>query len=536
MLERKHKQPALLAGVLLLTVANMTVKVIGLLFKVPLSYLLGDEGMGYFNAAYSIYSWLYIVATAGLPVAVSILISDAAERGRNRRVERIFRVAMAVFLMIGAIGFFLMFAFASPLSRTIGNGGSRYAIAAVAPTLFFICVAGGIRGYFQGQKEMLPTAISQIIEAAGKLVLGILFGTLALRQGKPIPIVAAYAILGVTVGTAAGALYLLICTTIDRRRKGRNRAFEIEDDTTGILGPLFRIALPITLSSAVMSLTNLIDLGFIMNRLRSGGFSESQAATLFGNYTTLAVPLFHLPSVLIYPVASSVVPYISAALATGNRQGVRSLMATALRFTSVLSLPCAAGLALFSARILSLFFRAESAALAAPALSVLAPGVFFSAIVAVTNAILQANGRAALTVWSMCTGAALKMLIGYIMIGNPTFGIYGAAVGTVACYAAAAVMNLAFIGKTFGYLPSFASLFSKPFASTAAALLLSLCLGRLLLPILPDKLMTLFLIAATAVLYALFLFLFGAVHADDLGKIPKGELFVRLFRRIKLIR
>lgn len=532
MLRKEKKRPSLLGGVLLLTVANLGVKVIGLVFKIPLSHLLGDEGMGYFNAAYTIYSWLYIISTAGLPVAVSIMISGAAEREDQKTVDRVFRVAMTAFLLIGFVGCLLMTLLSAPLSDLIGNRGSRDAIVAVAPTLLFISIVGGLRGYFQGCKQMLPTAVSQLIEAAGKLVLGILFGRYAASRGEPLQVVAAYAILGVTIGTAIGALYLGILGILDRIRSRTVRSVIPEQREGGTLAALMKIAIPITVSSAVMSLTNLIDLGFIMNRLTGAGYSEAEAAALFGNYTTLVVPMSHLPTVLIYPIASSIVPYLSSELAKSRREGAVSLSEAALRFVSMITLPAAAGLALFGRQILSLFFRSESARIAAPALAVLAPGIFFLGIVTVTNAILEANGRAGATVRSMTLGAVVKTALAYLLIGNPSFGIYGAAIGTVCCYAVTAIINLIEMRRVVGRLPSFQAFFAKPLAATGATMLVAVGVCKLTEMYLPPSLHTLLLLALTAALYIVFLILFRVFEATDLSRLPFCEKILARLGRI----
>ncbi len=532
MLRKEKRRPSLLSGVLLLTVANLGVKLIGLVFKIPLSHMLGDEGMGYFNAAYTIYSWLYIISTAGLPVAVSIMISDAAEREDHRTVDRVFRVAMTAFLTIGIVGCLLMTLLSSPLSSLIGNRGSRDAIVTVAPTLLFVSIVGGLRGYFQGCKRMLPTAMSQLIEAAGKLVLGMLFGRYAASRGEPLQVVAAYAILGVTLGTAIGALYLGILGIVDRRRSHAVRSVIPEKRESGTLTALLKIAVPITVSSAVMSLTNLIDLGVIMNRLTGAGYSEAAAAALFGNYTTLVVPMSHLPTVLIYPIASTIVPYLSSELAKSKKEGAVALSEAALRFVSIITLPAAAGLALFGGRILSLFFKSESAAIAAPALAVLAPGIFFLGVVTVTNAILEANGRAGATVRSMVLGALLKTVLSYLLIGNPSFGIYGAAIGTVACYAVTSVVNLIEMHRVVGRLPSFHAFFIKPLAATGATMLIAVGICKLTESCFWGSLHTLLLLLFTVALYAVFLFLFRVFEATDLSRLPFGRKILAHFNRI----
>lgn len=517
---RKGKGPSLLFGVLVLSAAGLSVKIIGLLFKIPLSHLLGDEGMGYFNSAYTIYGWLYVIATAGLPLALSILISDADERGDERRVRSILRVAMLTLFFVGAIGTLGMLLFSGALSRSIGSEGSRAAIFAIAPTLLFVSISGGIRGYFQGRRQMLPTAISQLLEASGKLVLGMLFGTYAARRGADVTVVAAYAVLGVTLGTLIGTVYLALLAILDLKSSRRMPQGAGGKSEGGELRALLKIAFPITLSASVAGLTNLIDLTFIMNLLPKAGYSIKEATALFGNYSTLVVPVSHVPAILISPITSSLVPYLSAELARGNRQSAAELSSTALRFVSILTLPAMTLLALFGERILSLVFDPSSAAVAAPILAALAPSIFFFGLCNVTNAILEANGRCGATLRSMSVGAAVKVGVGFLLIGNPVFGIYGAVIGSVACYACASVMNMLEIRQELGQLPSVLDFFAKPFIAAAASALLSVLFAAWLAGRFAGIWQTLAILTFSAASYLVLLPLFRAILPKDLAHLP----------------
>jgi stage V sporulation protein B len=153
--------------VAVLTLSTLVVKLIGLLYKIPMMRYLGEEGMGYFNSAYEIYTFFYILATAGLPVAVSILVAERAEKGSLLGVKRIFSVSLALFVVLGLAGTAVLYFGAEKFSELIENSGALLSIAAIAPMVLFVCVSSAVRGYFQGHQNMLPTAISQIIEAAG---------------------------------------------------------------------------------------------------------------------------------------------------------------------------------------------------------------------------------------------------------------------------------------------------------------------------------------------------------------------------------
>ena len=507
-------------GVLILGFGNLLVKLIGLVFKIPLSRLLGDEGMGYFNTGYTVYSWLFLIGCTGFPVAVSMLVSEATERDGEETAgaRRVLSVSLAFLFALGLIGCFILSFFSSAIALRIGNPGSAGAISSIAPAVLFCSLSGGIRGYFQGKKRMGPTAVSQLIEAALKLVLGIAFARRALSSGYDLPTVAASAIRGVTVGTVASAVFLLLELLWEpkdalNKYKGKKRG-----DFRPVSRRLLSIAFPITFSATVMSVTGLIDLVLVMQRLVHGGMDLSSATALFGNYTTLSVPFFNLPGILIAPIATGIVPFLSSDLAAGDDATANTRSLSAIRFAVVLSVPAALGLGLFGGRILSLFFVRSSAALAATTLALLSPGIVFLSLVTVSAAILQARGKPGITVLSMLLGATVKTAAGFYLIGLPSVGIYGAAIGTVLCYAVAATVNLVglFVISRRKISPG---VFVRPILPAG----LSFSLGYLLLALLPDRgsaLSTLLLLGTSGALYFPLSLLFGSVSASDVRMIP----------------
>ena len=509
-----------LGGVFVLGVGNLLVKVIGLFFKIPLSRLLGDEGMGYFNTGYTVYSWLFLVGCTGFPVAVSMLVSEATERNGEETTDarRVLSVSLAFLFAIGLIGCLLLSFFSSAIAERIGNPGSAGAISSIAPAVLFCSLSGGVRGYFQGKKRMGPTAVSQLIEAALKLALGITFARRALNAGYDLPSVAAFAIRGVTVGAVASTLFLLLELLAEpgftrNKYKGRKR-----ESIRPLSRRLLSIAFPITFSATVMSVTGLIDLVFVMQRLVHGGLDLSSATAIFGNYTTLAVPFFNLPGILVSPIATGIVPFLSSDLTKADGKSANERSASAIRFALILSVPAALGLGLFGERILSLFFVRSSAALAAPILAVLSPGIVFLSLVTVSGAILQARGKPGITVLSMLLGATVKTAAGFYLIGLPTVGIYGAAIGTVLCYAVAATVNLVYLAVVFRQKVGLTALL-RPILPAA----LSFGLGFLVLSLLPERgspLSTLLLLGTSGALYLPLSLLLGSVSSADLKMVP----------------
>jgi len=519
-LREKRASGTLLGGVLVLGAGNLLVKLIGLVFKIPLSRLLGDEGMGYFNTGYTVYSWLFLIGCTGFPVAVSMLVSEAAEQGEEegRGARRILFVSLLFLFLFGFLGCLFLFAFRDRVAAWIGNPGSAETIGAIAPAVLFCFLSGGVRGYFQGKKRMGPTAVSQLTEAGLKLVLGIAFAKAALDAGKDLPAVAASSIRGVTVGCAASTVFLFIELLFERngtpiKIKGKER-----EGTRSLSQRLLSIALPITFSATIVSLTGLIDLVFVMRRLVSSGYELPLANAVFGNYTTLSVPFFNLPSILIAPIATGIVPFLSGDIARGNFEKADQRCRTAIRAALVLSFPAAFALGVFGGRILSLFFAQSSVILAAPSLSVLSPGIVFLSLVTVSSAILQARGKAGITVFSMLLGSVVKMIVGYILIGIPSIGVNGAAIGTVLCYAVAGLINLIALSRSF-HAPLEPGALIRPALPT----FLSFALGYLVLRVFPDRtsvFATVLFLSVAGFLYFPLSLLFGSVTRSDVEEIP----------------
>ena len=421
-MKTKNNVKLFFSGVLVLTITNLLVKVIGLMFKIPMNHIVGDEGMGYYNSAYTFYTYLYMVSTAGLPTAISIMISDSRANRQIKQVKRIYHIAMLLFIVIGIVSTMIMFFGAGLMSSAIGAEPTKYSIMAIAPTLLFICISSALRGYFQGYQQMIPTAISQFLEAACKLGIGVAFALYAINQGFEIYIVAAYA----TVGLTSGALLSMMVMVISKlffKEKQYDAQFIGElgenDEITpvgALLKKLIIIALPITISASVMSLTNLIDAAIVQRLLQTTGLSQVAATELYGNYTSLAVPMFNLPPVLIYPISYSIVPLLAAARKQGDTERCRVVSESSLKVSMIVGIPCGLGLAALSEPILNLFYKQSSVQLASPLLTLLGPSTAFICILSVSNAILQSAGFERKPLVSMLAGAFVKIVTNFFLI------------------------------------------------------------------------------------------------------------------------
>lgn len=523
-----------LSGVVALSLSTLVVKIIGLAFKIPMLSFLGTEGMGYFNSAYEIYALLCVISTAGLPVALSMLVSRARARGDGREIKRVYRGALTLFLGLGALGGGAMLIFARPLSELIGNPNARLCIAAIAPALFFVCLASAIRGYCQGFENMVPTAVSQLIEALSKLVFGVLFAALSLGRGCTVPEVAAFAVLGITLGTLLSALYLLFAGR-GRRYRCENRAHGTAEARTSAVGSLVRIALPITLGASVMGLTRIIDMTLIMQRLQDIGVSVGEANSIYGAYTTLAVPVFSLIPALITPVSMALVPHLSSSLERGDAAGQRSVLETSMRVTTVLAIPAALGVAVFARPLLELLFSGQTRAIdiSAPLLSVLAVSVPFSCLITTTNAILQAHKRVAMPVISMAVGVAVKLAVSYVLIGDPDVGVIGAPIGSLLCSVTVTVINLWVMSGRSGGALSIKRIFFMPLVSAAVAVGAALAVFKWTEAVTAGHLPLVCALAVAVAVYIAISLCTGNITKEDIALLPFGERLLSIRPRRK---
>lgn len=531
-----EKNNNLISGVLVLTLSNLLVKVIGLIFKIPLTNIIGDEGMGYFNAAYSIYSWFYLVSTAGLPVAVSILIADCKAKGRVKEIKTIFRVTLLMFILIGLFGMSVMMIGSKLFARMIGAEPAYLSIMAIAPTLFFICISSAVRGYFQGCQNMLPTAFSQVIEAVGKLAVGILLAVYSMKCGYDLPTTAAYTIFGLVVGTAASMLFLTVAKLIHSVREP-NCVLEptYTPRTAGsICFELLKISIPIALSASVMQLTSLIDSVIVINRLKSIGYVEQSAVTIYGNYTSLAVPMFNLPPALIYPISIAVVPLISAKIAENGIDAAREVIRRTIKVAALIIIPCALGLSAMAEPILKMFFKEASAEMAAPLLSLLAVSSVFVGLLSVTNAILQATGHERTPILSMLVGALVKLVASWLLIGF--FGMYGTPISTFICYLTITSINFFFVAVYTGVTPELRYMFLKPLCSGILCALTARGIHALLLNRFGNRLSCVIGIACAAIVYLFAMLLLRGIDSEDIRMIPGGKKITPFLIKLKLLK
>ena len=534
----KHGAKKFMSGVFVLSLSTFLVKVIGLAYKIPMLSYLGAQGMGYFNSAYEIYALLCVISTAGLPVALSMLVSSYNEAGQIGRIRSAYRTALGIFMFLGICGSALMFLLAGKISAAIENQNAYYSLIAISPALLCVCLSSAVRGYFQGFHCMYPTAISQLIEAVGKLVFGIYFATFAIDRGYAVPVVAAFAVAGLSLGTFVSALYLCILKAV--KGKKYERGAEIGENGTvsagaygmgGNIGTLLKIAVPITLSSAVLGVTRIIDMALIMRRLQDIGYTSGAANSIYGSYTTIAVPVFGLIPSLITPISLALVPSLCAAIERRSEREQADVLENSVRLTVIFAMPCSFGITLYAKQIITLLFPGAVAEteFVAPLLSVLGMSVFFACMITTTNAVLQSYRKTMLPIISMAIGAAVKIAVAYILIGIPSINIYGAPISTFICDAVITVLNLYFIHRKAPMKGSVYAVYVKPLIASVVSMLSSVAVYYPVSVLAPaSRAAFLCAVFTGAVAYVIISILIRSVTAEDIAMLPGGEKINRI--------
>ena len=420
-----------ISGTLALSAAALLTKIFGVIFKVPLSYLLLDEGMGYFNSAYTIYGFFYVLSCAGLPKAVTIVVAEINKDNHGEIYAFLKRIVKYSFFI--GIAFSLIYTALAPVfSYILGNSKTLPCLLAIAPCIVCVTVCGVIRGYLNGNMTFLPIAISQIIEAILKLGVGLALAYLAKSAGLGLNMISAFSIFGITVGCIISTFYLLIIS-----KRGKTSENIRQNNTLSVkyyFSKILKIAVPITLSSALLSLSGIFDLGIIINRLEGIGVSKAEAMALYGNYTTLAIPMLNLVTALLMPLSVAYLGKLSTLVHCGKMNDFSYNINKSIDFIGFAAAPCMMAYYFYAFDILDILFEVTSSALGYRLLIVISPAVLLLPLLTMINTALEACGGVYYAIWSLLGGAFIKIILSYFLIGNPAIGIMGAAISTVVSY------------------------------------------------------------------------------------------------------
>lgn len=548
------KKQTFLQGTAVLAMATVLVKLMGFLFKVPLNNIIGEDGFGYFNTAYDVYNVLLMISTTGLPVAMSRMISQAQTLGNHAQIKRIYRTSLYVFLTIGMVGSLGMLFFCRQLSVMVTtNENSWAAIAALAPCVLLICLVSAYRGFFQGQSNMTPTSVSQIFEAVTRLVVGLGLAWLVMKlTGKAyvrmqgivlapgetaqdygdITLAAGGAILGVTLGSLISVVYL------HHKFRQSNQILSLgggtAKSTRSTMKELLSIAVPITLGSAGLQIINLFDTMIYMRRLTGAlQWTEKMADSAKGVYN-FCQTVFALPCSFIPTITIAVIPAITASLTRKDLAEAKATSESSVRTMALIAMPCAAGLFVMAEPVIRLLcstYTEDRIQLAATMLVILGLTVIFNSLVLLLNAIMQAHGDVVTPVVNMLIGGIIKIIVNYILVGQPNLNIVGAPIGTFICYISITALDLIAMKRHISARPAIFKNIIRPGLSSAIMGAATFMVYRVLSNAISSwKLACLLSLAFAVVLYAVLVVFLRCLTYEDCMLLPKGEKIAKILR------
>lgn len=569
-----------LKGAAVLTAGVLAVKVMGAVFKIPLNWIIGEDGMGYFTTAYSFYSPIYSLATAGFPIAISRMVAVCQARGRYQDIRQIHRVSIPVFLFMGILGFLAMVLGAGWYVRAMGNESALPAMLTLAPAILFSCLSAIYRGYYEGLRNMVPTALSEILEALCRLVLGLgvsgwilyrgmeTYGMSGRILGKAVydqaearaqllPWAAAGAIAGVTAGSVVSFLFLLIRHRLRGDGIGKRELSKSPPPRTpfGTAVMLLKTAAPIGLGAVAVNLSGLVDATFLQSQIREILSTQGMALVsqyqgmipdynlanpetipnfLFGCYAN-AHTLFMLIPALTQALGISALPNVAAAWSSGNRNRLQKSVESVLCMTAVCSLPAGIGMAVLAEPIVGLLYGSRAAApIVARLLPLMAAAAVFASVSTPLQSMLQAVGRADIPVKLLGVGLLVKTALTCWLTGMPEWNIAGAAVGTLVCYLI--IMTGAFISlrRVIKVKLHMGKILLRPLAAAAlcgAGAFLAQQLGNSYFP--GRRWVVLISVGCGAVFYGAALFGMGILKKEDAVRVPGGQKILKILEKSK---
>lgn len=551
-------------GAAVLAAAGIVVKILGAFFRIPLANVIGDVGMGYYNTVYPIYATLVVIASAGIPSAISRMVSEREEVENYHGAYRVFKVAFALLITIGVVTSLGLAIGAKYIINGMKDPGVYYPMLFIAPALFFVSIMASFRGYFQGTHNMKPTAVSQVLEQFIRVLVGLFLAILLFRVGAHIfekssfgitlanldninwnaSFGAAGASFGATAGGLVGATYLVFKFLKNKKnitKKIENSLIRDSESKKSILKTIVFIAAPITLGAMIMPLMYTIDAIIVKNILQhrmlvGPGFSYDEANALFGQLSGLTEPLINLPQVVSLGIAISIVPVISAARVAKDKLALNKNISLGLRLTMAMAIPAGIGLMVMAYPLMYLFFSGMGEAVvsnASECLVILAFGGIFLCMSQFLTGTLQGLAKQGTPVKNLLIGVGVKIV--FTIFLTSIIDIKGAAIGTAIAYLIAATLNYRAVTKHTKVKIKKFETFGKPFVAAlfmGIVAYLTYYLGNLLWE---SKVITIVAIVMGAVAYFVAMLLIKGVTEEELAIVPRAGKLVKLLKKLKLL-
>lgn len=566
MSETKRKQQSFEYGAIILLCSTMLVKIIGAIFKIPLSNLIGDLGFGYFSSAYDLFTPIYTLAMAGLPIAVSRVVAEHMASGRYRDVKSSLKITKKIFTFTGITAFVVMLLLIYPFVKiTDETGKTVYSLFAIAPSLFFCCIMSTYRGYFEGLRNMYPTAISDIIEALGKLILGYGFAFVVMKvTNNNVALAAAGAMLGIMIGGACSATFLHLRYKIkgDGITKAELESAPEPKNTRVAAKALIAIAIPIVLASLANSVTSLVDVSMVKWQLTR--LVESSADTIRNMYQSSiadynliqannnlpdlvnaeiptflygirgkAFTLYNLIPTITSVLGVSALPVLASSWTKKDKTLIKRNVESSMKLTAIIAMPAGFGFMFLGPQLMMLMYSTvASYEIGGRMLRIYGAAAIFAGLAIPMISMLQAIGKEKISLRNVAIGAVLKVVVNFLFVGIPSINIQGAAIGTFVSYLFIFIANLLSIIKYTGITPNIYKSLLKPFLAASACGISTVLVDLSSL----GKLGTIAEIGVAAIVYFVVLIILNTFEPDDVLSLPKGEKALRIMKKLKFIR
>lgn len=452
------KKQSLVKASIVLGIAGMFARFLGVFFRVPLIYLIGDEGMGYYQMSYPLYMFFVAVAS-GVPVAMSKLISEKNAVGDTQGSFEVVKESTFLMMFFGAGTSLCLLLFAEPIINVLNwDHKALYSLIGISFAPFIISIMTIYRGFFQGFQNMTPSGISQILEQIGRVVVGVGLAVILLPMGKEFA--AGGAALGATAGGIMGVGYLLVKYKKVKSQLGIKKV----KTNTELINKILRIAIPISIGATVGTIMSLIDSVLVPRELLEAGFDKSQAAILYGQLTGKAAVLVNIPLTLSMALCTSLIPIIAENHVLKNKLEVNKKIDLSMKLSSVIGFPCAIGLFLLAGPILGIIFRNNADGY--EILRYLSISIPFVIVTQTTTSILQGTGHYVKPIINLLLGCIVKIILTVLLVKIPGINIYGAVISSISAYVVAAVLNIISMRSILKCRIYLVGSFIKPFVAS----------------------------------------------------------------------
>lgn len=525
----EKKKVSFVQGAAILGIAGLIVKVIGAAFRIPLANTIGLIGTSYYDTAYPYYSWLLVISSSGLPTAISKMVSERVTLGDYRGAHRVFTTAMQILCCIGLLTSILMFFGSDYIARLHMLPEAAYCFKALAPALFFVALMCAYRGYMQGMQQMVPTAISQVVEQVGKLAVGLTLAFMLLDAGPE------YAAMGALIGVTVSELLALIYVMLSYRRRWPKIRARLERsvrrEAEPVAARLIAIALPITIGASISPLASVVDSALIIRILLKLGYAKETAQTAFSLMRTNVATLTNMPGVLTMALAMSLVPAISAFSAKRDHAGIQDTARLGLKLALIIGLPCAVGLFVLASPILAMLYpnlTEGELTLAVDLMHTSSIGVIFLSLVQSMTGVIQGMGKPNVPVFNLFIGFVLKVASLLALMNIPQINIQGAAVSTVVCYAFAGIADTIYVIRRSKLRLGLVDVLLKPVLSSGVMGFVVFMIYSFMQEMEHQVLPTLAAVAVGVFAYGVMAIYFRFFSREELAYIPGGQRIRKL--------